>query len=629
MKELSAEVERVLPRPVVPFVTSLAFHLLFMPLLYVIVIFEPEQDTTRVIMLEGGIALGRGGATEDEDDEDWEELLDEDQDDEDEDGQGAGDEGEGDEEEIDYHDNDRFDRWGFPKPGSRFGDDEDDEDDEDWADVLDDDDDEQSSVTVIIDDDLDDDDDDVLDDDDYETVDLDEYDIDIDDDDEDEGDDPEVAAKMEEKYGDDHKAWDSLFSGTDDEGDEPSKSFSPGGEKGSKAGPDPILALIDNNPYDDPSEGNEDAAMDAQSGSAPVVEDPRLPELLDWMPTDSLMAALISLDLLRAREDRDDLERTFMSLGYFRQIAGGSDLSFIEDIDAVLIASGDPLDEKETFIILRHRLDEGEVKDAIDRQFESVKVVPSWYEVDGHQVAQPTKEDFDDLPWIYFIPRPGYVAVLHVSKRDRLSTYMGTEAFGPGAKSRLIGDLERHMRMGLVMPELETAMDKHAEGGDVGEGEEPPVAVALGSVMFQDAFKFLVDGSAFPSPSDVMLTGRFAPGGEVLISGSALFPTEEDVSGFMGQWKKTVSFLEKDELLGLIGATSLLGLASWHHDSGRRLEMDARVAPDDVLELLALVRLLTAAPDEKLAPVHAEPEPPAAPLPPAKKKPTPKKAKTS
>jgi hypothetical protein len=535
----------VLPRPLVPLIASLAIHLMLLPLVYLVLLFEPERDRTKVFMLEGGIAVGEGGAYADEPEEDW--ALEEDEP----------------EEEAD----ERFDRWGMPKPGARFEAEDDPDWDEDWYENIDleEESDDPTDVTVIIDEDLEEEPTD--------DIDLDDYDIELDDEEPDE----EIEEEIEERFGSQLESWDTLFSEAESEAEEEDP-----------ATVDPILALIDRNPYEDVSDGNEDAPLAPFSGAPlPVTEDPRLPELLDWMPTDSLMAALISLDLLRAREDRELLEETFQSLGYFRQIAGGSELSFFDDIEAVLIASNDPMDVQETFIILRHDLEEDQVRDAIDSQFRSLDVDPNWYEVEGRRVVHATQEDFEKLPWIYFIPRPGHVAVLHESKRDRLTTYMGSSGFGPGAEARLIGELERHMRMGLVAPQLEQP-----------EEPEPPVAVALGSVMFGDAFKRVVDGSAFPSPADVMLTGRFAPTGEVAMHASALFDEEDQVTAFLETWAETTGPLREDDFLKLIGIPRLIDLATFEPD-GRRLVLTADVPPEHVVKLLALTRLLTAGPEHK------------------------------
>ena len=611
-RAFAAELDRVLPRPVVPLVASLAIHLALAPLVILVMLFEPEPESVRVFLLEGGLALGDGLDSEwDDEDEDWDDDEDWDED-EDEDW---------DEEAVDTTDPEKFDQWGFPRPGAFDEDEEDedwdsdwftrkkwtddDEDDEDW-------DDEEEDDGDIIDDDLDDEDD--------ELVDLDEYDIDIEDEDRDE----EAIQEQIEGFGSGAKKWESLFADADEPEDETQPKPS-AIETGTSPIDEKILAFIERNPYEDLAEGNDATSEQYLSGVDFEDFDARLPELLDWMPPDSLMAALISLDLLRARPDREELEKTFKSLGYFRQIAGGSELSFFDDIDAVLIASSDPLDVEETFVILRHRLDDEKVHDAIDKQFKSLKLDSNWYEVDGRSVVQPDKGSFEKLPWIYFLPRPGYVAVLHVSKRDRLTTYMGSESFGPGASARLVGDLERYMRLGLVAPMIQAGI-VDSEGNPTDSAEPLPVAVVLGSVMFADAFKDVVDGSAFPSPGEVMLMGRFGEDGEVEIEGNADFETEEDVDLFFTQWLKVIEPLRKNVLMKLIGAVDLIDLARWERADHGRVELHADVEADDVVRLMALVRLLTAEPADKLdehakkklAPGKKAPKPKA---PPKKKKP--------
>ncbi|MBW2263686.1 MAG: hypothetical protein JRG91_17115, partial [Deltaproteobacteria bacterium] len=586
VRAFSTELDRVLPRPVVPLAASLAIHLALAPFIFLVMLFTPEPVQDRVFMLEGGLALGDGldsgwdDDDDDDDDDDWD--LDDEDEEEDEDW---------DEDAVDTSDPEKFDRWGFPLPGAF--DDEDDEDD-DWDSNwftkkkwTDDEDDEDWDDEDIIDDDLDEDDED----EDEDFVNLDEYDIDIEDDERDE----EAIKEQIESFGPDKKKWESLFADAEEE--TPQKP--PKIKAKTSAIDEKILAFIERNPYEDLASGNDAVPDDIASGVDFADFDARLPELLDWMPPDSLMAALISLELLRARPDREELEKTLKSLGYFRQIAGGSELSFFDDIDAVLIASNDPLDVRETFVILRHSLDDEKVHDAIDKQFESLKLESNWYEVDGRSVVQPDKESFDKLPWIYFLPRPGFVAVLHASKRDRLTTYMGSESFGPGASARLMGDLERHMRFGLVAPMIQAGIvDIH---GNPAEGVEPmPVAVVLGAVMFADAFKEVVDGSSFPAPGEVMLMGRFGEDGEIEIEGSADFSTEDEVDMFFTQWLKAIEPLRTNILLKLIGAVDLIDLARWKRADDGRVELHADVAPDEVARLMALVRLLTAEPADKL-----------------------------
>lgn len=595
-RALASELERVLPRPVVPLVASLAIHLMLLPFVYVVMLFEPEPEQSRVFMLEGGLALGDGRGSEwddDDEDEDWEDVLDE-EDDEDDDW---------DDEAVDTDDSEKFDRWGFPLPGAFEEDEEKDEDwDSDWFKRKwgedDEADEEEEDDDDIIDDDLEEDEEDDVD-----LADLEKYDIEI----EEERDEEEIEEEIE-RFGTDVKKWDTIFADSDGEATDQPPAIKP--EPSAMDGK--ILAFIERNPYEDISAGNEAGPWADTSGVDFSDFDARLPELLDWMPPDSLMAALISLELLRARPDREELERTFKSLGYFRQIAGGSELSFFEDVDAVLIASSDPLDVEETFVILRHGLEEDSIREAIDRQFKSLKLKSNWYEVDGRSVVQPDKEHFEELPWVYFMPRPGYVAVLHVSKRDRLTTYMGSESFGPGASSRLIGDLERHMRFGLITPMIEAGIvDK--DGNPTALVEPRPVAVVLGCIMFQDAFKDVVDGSPFPSPSEVMLMGRFGEEGDIGLKGDAHFESEEAVDGFLAQWLKHVAPLRKNKLLKLIGAVDLIDLVGWKRRDDGRLSLEAEVDPDDVARLMALVRLLTAEPQDKLAgflPKHEKPSKP-------------------
>ncbi len=613
---VAREVERHVPVTAVAIVASLAIHAILIPALWAFTLLRPDVEQTRVLLLEGGLVVEGGGdrSASGTVDEDWEEVLDEQQD-----GKGA-ERDEWDRGAVDTSDRERFDAWGIPKPGAFDGREKDDDWDDDWF--------AKSKgkpsakspnpLEVIIDDDLDDEDEDSsswddddeedggfdADGDDGEDLDVSGYDIEIEDDEESET--AEDVDEQIEKLGGEHKQWDQLFSGGGkDPGKPKALKLPPVGEKQQKSASldGAIKTFIEKNPYEAGAGGT--GVLDGPGPGTTLGEPVNgFDDLLAWIPPDCLMASLISLSGLREREDREDLEKTLGSLKTFKAIAGGVDLSLLDSIDSILIASMDPMDEQETYVILRHGKSEEEIAEVIDARFALAGAKTNWYEMNGRKVAQASPETSDMLPWVYFMPRPGYLAVIHLAHRDRLSLLMSSGQADPTAagSARIIGDLERHLRMGLVQPEILPG-PVVVHDADVQPVVPPaPVSVVLGSVMFGDAFKNLVDGTVFPVPGEVLLTGRLEGDGKVLVQGSAMFLLDGQSEGFISEWNEHVSALEMDPLITLIGASSLIGLPVWSMDGPRRILMDAEVQASDVPRLMALVRLLVAAPEDKLPP---------------------------
>jgi hypothetical protein len=342
-----------------------------------------------------------------------------------------------------------------------------------------------------------------------------------------------------------------------------------------------IESLMAANPYDDGAAARLPPGT-MLTGSFFGEGEGQLPDLLVWLPPDIRLAGLISLSIIRSRPDREVFEKTFKKLPYFDSVAAGSDLDFFQQLDAVLIATNNPFDVKETFLVLRHNQDEKMIRKAVSKHFASMGVKENWYRISGKDVVQPSKKSFDKIPWIYFFPAEKVVGVVHISRRGSIKTLMDAQSADAGGASHLVGPLERLMRFGTGMP----------EGAKSEDGQAMPAGVVVGSVHFDEIMAGLDKSKKFPLPAETMVIGRFS-GNLVSVEGTALFPDGEGPKKFLAQWQNTLKPLRQNKILKFFGIEKILDFPVWKEGSGGNLTLQALVPPERVEPLLALIRLIT------------------------------------
>jgi hypothetical protein len=555
---------------------SFAVHLLVMPIVFFFILrFEKPQPDEPVFMLSGGLRVvhSEGGDDEELDDEDLALLDDE-----------AGDEDWEDDEELEDDEDmaieeevlkrlaeEREDIFSLPSSGSHtvayIDIDEEDEDEEDDIDILDD----------LADEDDEDEENDV---------------------DQDESEpETELAGAETTPAGEGEKAkevpsWEDIFA-------------KKGGKKVAVEGSKPakkskadlkIESLMEQNPYSDDAP-SPPAAQGFVMGSFFGEGESQLPDLLLWLPSDIKMAGLISLSLLRSRPDREVFETTFQKLPYFDSIAGGSDLDFFQQLDAVLIATQNPFDVKETYLMLRHNQDEKMIRKAVSRHFAALGVKENWYRVSGVDVVQPSKKNFDKIPWIYFFPQDKVVGIVHISKRDSIKTLMQV----PGSQSavesstHLIGPLERLMRFGANMPEAAQE-----------DGRMLPPGIVVGSVQFDELLEELNKQKKFPLPVETMVVGRFGEQ-NISVEGTARFTDLKDPERFISRWNTMVDPIRKHKIVKILGIDKILDFPVWKEGENGSMTLQALVPPERVEPLLALIRLITGA-EKATVEKHAPPK---------------------
>jgi hypothetical protein len=539
---------------------SLLVNLVLMPLVFLFIM--PQQSPAEpqpVFMLSGGLQVNwsEGGeepggeeALLDDEDEDEEEVEEEDLEDED---------MEIEQEVLNRLAKEREDIFSIPSHGSgsiAYVDiDEEDEELED---------DEDTEVTLL----------------DSEAEDMEEETLDNEEEEEEEENPKEEvkAAQGEEEGGQETAAktsWEDIFA-------KKHPKTSPSSPPKTSEADKKIESLMAVNPYAEEGVSSPPAAGTV-TGSFFGEGEAQLPDLLVWLPPDIKLAGLISLSLLRSRPDREVFETTFQKLPYFDTIATGSDLEFFQQLDAVLIASNDPSDVRETYLMLRHNQDEKMIRKAVSKHFAALGVKPNWYRISGIDVVQPSQKSFETLPWIYFFPQEKVVGIVHIDKRDSIKTILAIPGSGKDSPAHLIGPLERLLRFGAGMPE-----------GAQEDGKTMPPGVVVGSIQFDQLMGKYQKNPTFPLPVETIIVGRI--GQEAIsVEGMARFPETDGPQKFIDGWKTTLEPLRKNKISKLLGIDKLLDFPVWQKHEDGSLTLQALVPSERVGPLLALIRLITGA----------------------------------
>ncbi|MFH1435092.1 MAG: hypothetical protein ABIJ56_05205 [Pseudomonadota bacterium] len=341
-----------------------------------------------------------------------------------------------------------------------------------------------------------------------------------------------------------------------------------------------IEEIMEANPYSAGGEP-EAAGQPSVAGSFFGEGEDQLPDLLVWLPPDIKLAGLISLSMLRSRPDKEIFEGSFEKMPYFDSIAGGSDLDFFQQIDSVLIATKDPFDITETYLMLRHNQDEKMIRKAVSRHFRSFGIKENWYRISGRDVVQPSKKQFNKLPWVYFFPRDKIVGVVHISKRDSIKTMIDSTSNESGNGVHLIGPLERLLRLGYGMP-----------AGAQEDGRTIPPAVVAGSVEFDKIMAQMNKGKNFPLPVEAMVIGRFGQS-IVSVEGAARFENDQDPQKFIAMWNEKLEPIRNHKLIKMLGINKLIDFAVWKEGQDKHLTLEGLLPPERMEPLLTLIRLLT------------------------------------
>jgi len=119
-------------------------------------------------------------------------------------------------------------------------------------------------------------------------------------------------------------------------------------------------------------------------GAAP----PRPQSVRSYAPEGSRVTALLRVDRLRDTPYAALVDAMLLRLPDRRDLLEGTDLDLYRDIDALLVATPNPVDPTVTFLVVRHRLTDGAVRAALDKGARATGRKLTWRTERGRPFAE-------------------------------------------------------------------------------------------------------------------------------------------------------------------------------------------------------------------------------------------------
>jgi len=122
----------------------------------------------------------------------------------------------------------------------------------------------------------------------------------------------------------------------------------------------------------------------ADGGAAP----PRPQSVRSYAPEGSRVTALLRVDRLRDTPYATLVDAMLMRLPDRRDLLEGTDIDLYRDVDALLVATPNPLDPAVTFLAVRHHLTDGALRAALDKGARATGRKLSWRTERGRPFAE-------------------------------------------------------------------------------------------------------------------------------------------------------------------------------------------------------------------------------------------------
>lgn len=331
---------------------------------------------------------------------------------------------------------------------------------------------------------------------------------------------------------------------------------------------------------------------DDETGPAPTSD------LGAYGPEGSRFTVLMRVDRLRGTDYAAPVGELMMRLPDWQDFVSGSGLDPFMDLDALLIATPNPLDVSVTFVAVRHHLEDAKVRGALNQAAKASDRTISWRTQGGRPIGERHARDTRDArrrwqddrlivlaaPGLTVLTPPAYRALLLApvsspdagtaegdagGPRDRDG---GADAPAPSAASRKGGWASLLTRI------------------DAEEGLMPPDGAVMVNAV--DIFK-----SRAPAPGQPpILYGMPVPAAINAVIGVAdapfldlvaEFKTDAPAEQWQTQWPIVQHRLRTHPLLVLTGFSSLVTRAQLDRD-GRKVHLHLEVSHDETLRLLAM-----------------------------------------
>ena len=121
---------------------------------------------------------------------------------------------------------------------------------------------------------------------------------------------------------------------------------------------------------------------DDDAGPAPTSD------LGAYAPQGSRLTLLMRLDRLRGTDYAAPVAEMLMRLPDGRDFVTGTGLDLFTDLEALLVATPNPLDASVTFLAVRHHLDDAKVRAALTRGAKASDYTLTWRTQDGRPIAE-------------------------------------------------------------------------------------------------------------------------------------------------------------------------------------------------------------------------------------------------
>ena len=326
---------------------------------------------------------------------------------------------------------------------------------------------------------------------------------------------------------------------------------------------------------------------------------PKPQSVRSYAPEGSRVTALLRVDRLRDTPYAALVDAMLLRLPDRRDLLEGTDLDLYRDIDALLVATPNPVDPTVTFLVVRHRLTDGAVRAALDKGARATGRKLTWRTERGRPFAErrPSSTDQNYLrrdarlillaaPHLAVVAPPAYRSLI-LQGRPSSSGAGGASGQAPADEHAGWAALIRRIDAeDSVMPADAVAM-LSAEG--LFASRPARVRTAPGTRGTDD------DGSApfpatrlygLPMPSILTATLGIAPQPFADIDGT--FTDEADARAWETEWPVLRRKMLANPLVVLTGFSGLLGrMTVARAGASIHLRVDATE-----LELVRILQLL-------------------------------------
>ena len=330
------------------------------------------------------------------------------------------------------------------------------------------------------------------------------------------------------------------------------------------------------------------------AGSTPTDDDAGPAPTSDlgaYAPQGSRLTMLMRLDRLRGTDYAAPVAEMLMRLPDGRDFVTGTGLDLFTDLEALLVATPNPLDASVTFLAVRHHLDDAKVRAALTRGAKASDYTLAWRTQDGRPIAErhpleARRRWRDDR--LIMLAAPGLTVVTPRAYRALLLAPAAPPDGGVAAGTGPDGGASA----------AASASASGMKGGwatlltriDAEQGLMPPDGAVMVNAV--DMFK-----SRAPAPGEAPeLYGMPIPAAINAVIGiadtpsldvTAEFKTDATAQQWETQWPTVQRKLRTHPLLVLSGFSTLVTRAQLERE-GRVVRLHLAVTHDETLRLLTM-----------------------------------------